>query len=293
VQSVRAEERIREYIEKVQLRQMIVLPLLVLLIAFGIVGATYLTTGYPVHMGYEFVGGTVVSFASDKTPDEIMKEFEEYNPVSVKNYGQRKLIEFPPLTEEQLSSIRSKLSGYKDVEIRQTSPLFGKTLQVQAIKAVLIAFFGMAIVVFIIFRTFIPSVAVVLSAFSDIVISIALMNIFGIKLTLATVAALLMLIGYSVDSDILLTNRLLRRKGEFTDRLVGAMKTGLTMTLTSLFAAFMLFIVASYSYVVSPAYTRIDILADIAVVLIFGLSVDIMNTWMLNAGLLRWYLTKK
>ena len=41
-----------------------------------------------------------------------------------------------------------------------------------------------------------PSVAVIMSAFSDIMCAVALMNLFHIELTFGTFAALLMLIGY-------------------------------------------------------------------------------------------------
>ena len=113
----------------------------------------------------------------------------------------------------------------------------------------------MAIVVFIIFRTFVPSIAVVISAFADIAFAAAMMDVFGIVLSLGTVAALLMLIGYSVDTDILLTTRLLKRKGELGDKIKDAMKTGMTMTLTTLAALIALFVVSSGSYLVSSVYT--------------------------------------
>jgi len=135
--------------------------------------------------------------------------------------------------------------------------------------------------VFAMFRTFIPSVAVVLSAFSDIVIPLALMNVFGIKLSLGTVAALLMLIGYSVDSDILLNNHILRRRGDFYESTYRAMRTGVTMTLTSLSAMAVMAIVAWYF--------DIPLLPDIGVVLVFGLTADLMNTYLMNVSLLRWY----
>jgi len=91
---------------------------------------------------------------------------------------------------------------YPDARIDQIGESFGKTLQDQALLAMILAFIGMAIVVFISFRTFVPSCAVVLSAFADMVMTAAMMNVVGIPLTLGTTAALLMLIGYSVDSDI-------------------------------------------------------------------------------------------
>ena len=56
-----------------------------------------------------------------------------------------------------------------------------------------------------IFRDFVPSIAVITVALSDIIIAIGGMSLFGIPLSVASVGAILMLIGYSVDTDILLT----------------------------------------------------------------------------------------
>jgi preprotein translocase subunit SecF len=139
----------------------------------------------------------------------------------------------------------------------------------------------MSVLVFVLFRTFVPSVAVVVSAFSDIVIPVALMNLLGIELSLGTVAALLMLIGYSVDSDILLNNHVLRRSGEFYESVARAMRTGVTMTLTSLAAMAVMTLVATLF--------GIGLLSAIGTVLVFGLAADLMNTYMLNLSLLRWY----
>jgi preprotein translocase subunit SecF len=174
------------------------------------------------------------------------------------------------------------------VSIQTTSAAFGDDVQQQALLGVGIAFVGMAVLVFGLFRTFVPSIAVVLSAFSDIVIPIALMNVFtalpvlpDISLSLGTVAALLMLIGYSVDSDILLNNHILRRRGDFYESTYRAMETGVTMTVTSISAM-------AVMYVVSAAL-GIPLLPEIAIVLVFGLSADLMNTYMMNLSLLRYY----
>ena len=134
----------------------------------------------------------------------------------------------------------------------------------------------MAIVIFIAFRTFVPATAVVLSAFADMVMTAAVMNIVGIQLTLGTVAALLMLIGYSVDSDILLTNRVLKRQGKLNDKLTGAFHTGIIMTSTTLAAAAAMFIVSWLG--------SVQILWEISAVLLIGLVFDIMNTWLTNVG---------
>ena len=110
------------------------------------------------------------------------------------------------------------------------------------------------------------------------------MNVFGITLSLGTTAALLMLIGYSVDSDILLTTRLLKRKGKTDEKMQGAFRTGFIMTTTTLTAIAAMFVVSAIGQVI--------IIRDISAVLLIGLVVDLMNTWMLNAGLLKWYVQK-
>jgi preprotein translocase subunit SecF len=93
-----------------------------------------------------------------------------------------------------------------------------------------------------------------------------------------------MLIGYSVDSDILLTNRVLKRQGKLHDKLAGAFHTGIIMTSTTLAAATAMFIVAWFG--------SVQILWEISAVLLIGLVFDIMNTWLTNAALLKWYVLK-
>jgi len=142
----------------------------------------------------------------------------------------------------------------------------------------------MAVVVLIAFRSVVPAGAVVLAAFADIAITAGVMQIIGIPLSLGTTAALLMLIGYSVDSDILLTTRLLKRKGKLEEKLAGAFRTGIIMTTTTLAAIAAMWVVATAG--------QIQIISEIASVLLIGLFVDLMNTWMLNAGILKEYVLR-
>jgi len=84
---------------------------------------------------------------------------------------------------------------------------------------------------------------------------------------------------------------LLKRKGEVNEKIKEAMKTGMTMTMTTLAALVVLFLISSGSYLIS-SFTRIDIIRDISIVLIFGLIADMINTWMTNVGILKWYIGK-
>ncbi len=288
------ETAIEAYVKNVTLKQMLIIPAVVLFLSLSILAYTTYNTGTPVELGMEFKGGTAIIFDSEKTPEQLKAEFQEYPGVQARAYGggERKLVQFGPMDTSLKNDLVKKIkSEFTNVEIRDTGEQFSKSLQAQAVRAIIISFVLMGIVVFIIFRTFVPSVAVLISAFADIAFAAAMMDVFGIALTLGTVAALLMLIGYSVDTDILLTTRLLKRKGELEDKIKDAMKTGLTMTTTTIAALLALFFVSSGSYLISSA--RIDIIRDISVVLIFGMIADLINTWMTNAGILRWYVERK
>jgi preprotein translocase subunit SecF len=123
---------------------------------------------------------------------------------------------------------------------------------------------------------------VILSAFADIVEAFAVSQILGIKLSLATFTALLLLIGYSVDTDILLTTRVLKTEGDTSEKIKRAMKTGMTMLATTGAA-----LVALFAMGASP------VIVQITSVLLIGLLFDVLNTWITNAGLLRWYVERK
>ncbi|HOC78607.1 MAG TPA: protein translocase subunit SecF [Methanofastidiosum sp.] len=169
------------------------------------------------------------------------------------------------------------------VSVQNVGPSLGASFLEQGIQAVLLAFLFMAIIVFIAFRMPIPSAAVVFSAFSDMLVALAFMSLVGIELSRYTIAAILMLIGYSVDTDILLTTRVLKEKGDTINQKVrNAMKTGLMMTFTTLAALSSLYI-----------FSTSEVIDDIAIVLIFGLIADLMMTWIFNTGVLKWYVMRR
>jgi len=143
----------------------------------------------------------------------------------------------------------------------------------------------MAIVVFILFRTFIPSIAVILAAFSDIIMTITVVDLLGIPLSTAGIVAFLMLIGYSVDTDILLTSRMLKSKeGNTNERLFSAFITGITMTLTSITAMAVALVIV---------YNSSEVLRQIFTILLIGLCFDLLNTWTANASILKLYVERK
>ncbi|AFV24377.1 preprotein translocase subunit SecF [Methanolobus psychrophilus R15] len=284
-------ERLDSFVKSHSNRQLAAIPLALFLVSIIILGITFASTGSPVQLGMEFKGGTLVSLATTQSAESLEDQFSSYPIIDARETGSRVVMQFGPMSNEEQSQLtREVTSAYTGVEIKQIGPVYGESLQKQAVIAVILSFIGMAAVVFLIFKTFVPSGAVVFSAMSDILIAAAFMNVAGIELSLGTVAALLMIIGYSVDSDILLTTRVLKRRGTVHENISNAMQTGITMTTTTLAAFFVMYVVSTYSYLVIPSFSQITLLSDISIVLIFGLVADMINTWLLNTSILRWYV---
>jgi preprotein translocase subunit SecF len=274
-------------INKYSPRQMVVLPLVLLLIAGLLLGYTTLTTGMPLKPGLDFVGGTAVTAFTSDSRETIEATFADYPLLSVgEGIGDGKYIQFGPMDDARHQSLVALINEkYPDAKIDQIGETFGKTLQGQAFLALIFSFIGMAVVVFVAFRNLVSAGSIVLAAFSDMAITAGAMQIIGIPLSLGTTAALLMLIGYSVDSNILLTTRLLKRKGKLDEKLAGAFRTGIIMTTTTLAAIAAMWVVTTAG--------QIQIISEIASVLLIGLFVDMMNTWMLNAGILKAYVLRE
>ncbi|HJJ98759.1 MAG TPA: protein translocase subunit SecF [Methanocorpusculum sp.] len=276
-------------INKYDPKRMMFIPLLIFLVAAAIVGLTFANIGMPVTPGIDFAGGTAVTIHTTDTKDQIAAFYTGYHLTSI-NEGPGSAgyyIKFGPMrSDEETNEFNNKtLAKYPDASFDQIDANFGAALQSQAMFSLLFAFIGMAIIVFIAFRKLIPAATVVFAGIADITITAGVMNVLGIELSLATTAALLMLIGYSVDSNILLTSKVLKRQGELADKMAGAFHTGFIMTTTTLAALVAMLIVALIGHVPT--------LYNISAVLVIGLVCDMIFTWVFNAGVLRLYIEEK
>ena len=275
-------------------RQLAAVPLAILALALLVVGANVFLIGAPAPLGIEFTGGTELTVDTTASADDVRSAFDTQpeDVQTVEGQSNRYIVTFGPEAGENGPSVQDQANdrleptdGNENVVqgVNSFDATFAENTQQLALIGLIVAFVGMSVIAFALFRIFVPSIAIVISAFSDIMIPLALMGLVGYELSLGTVAALLMLIGYSVDSDILLNNHVLRRGtgGDFYDDVHRSMKTGVTMTVTSM-AAMATMAVVAFIF-------GIPLLTAIGTILFVGLAADIMNTYMLNVTLLRWY----
>lgn len=271
-------------------------PIALLLISLIYLGIFYQKNNDLFYTDVSIKGGTTITLFSQINSEEIRNSLiEEFPDISVRTISDLRTGEQHGIIVESTANVEllrpalEEAIGFTLTEDNSSVEFTGSALSSSFYKqlrsSLLIAFICMALVVFIVFRSFIPSAAVILAAFADIIMTIAVIDIMGINLSLAGIVAILMLIGYSVDTDILLTTRVLKNREESVNmRIYGAFKTGMMMTLTAMAAvAVSLFFVYSIS----------EVLRQIFTILLIGLFFDIVNTWLTNASIIKWYAEVK
>ncbi len=281
-----------------QYKFLLIFPFLLLLAAFIQIGVQYSTTGDFVNKGISLKGGSSITFPYDGSFDisqmeEKLSTTFDGEEISTRTFHSAgKIIAVAIDTNRQDEREIAGLLAFLQTETGLSTANFsieivgsslGESFFRQTATALLIGFLLMGLVVFIYFRTLVPSLAVILAAFSDIVVTLAIFNLTGEKLSTAGIAAFLMLIGYSVDTDILLSTRVLKRlELPLMERIYGAIKTGLTMTITTIVSVLVAFL-----------FVHSDVVKQITLIILIGTLVDTIMTWIQNVGILRIYLERK
>ena len=262
------------------------IPIVLLVLSVGVIANNIITTGSFMKRDIELTGGKSVTFEINSADVESIKSALPDVSVHVTSGVVKNLIIDMPLEKDtqEVIDVANKFAVVNgQPTVQEIGPTIGNIFFQQAQLALVVAFILMAITVFVLFRSPVPSSIVVLAAATDIIVTIAILSIIGVALSLPVLAALLTLIGFSVDTDLLLTNELLKgRHHEISAGIKRAMKTGLTMTSTALVALFAMYFVAGSI-----------IIEEIALVLIIGLFIDMPATWMANTGILRAWLIRK
>ncbi len=184
--------------------------------------------------------------------------------------------------QKSISGPIDKYVQYDSISVQSVSPALSQYFIEDAKNVVILAAVVSLILVFLFFRELMPGIAVLTGAFCDIIIALGGMSLLGIPFTLASFAALLMLLGFSLDTDILLTTRLLKRKGDPRENAFDAMKTGLTMSVMAVVAFGALFALSMLTHI--PTYYEISAVA------LAGLVGDMVATWGINGVMMLHYV---
>lgn len=276
------------------------IPLILLAFNLGVLGYNYFLTGSIINADSTLTGGVTLTFTYDKPIDyELLNEHlinglgtTDVDLVLLKGALSQESIGHVIHTEYGIEKERiiGLIEEFLGEELNEDSISFGSQSSVlgenflrDALWLFFLGFLLMMLVSYIYFRDIIPAISITISTLADIIGVLAVFNLFGIKVGIITIGALLMIMGYSTDSDILLSTNILKRNdGSLKDRIFRAFKTELTMNSTALVTFLIMFLLSS-----------VDAIKQISLVLIIGMFFDIFNTWLMNASMQRRYLDYK
>jgi preprotein translocase subunit SecF len=290
----------KSFLEKVKeiyfrdYKKLIVIPWVLFILAALVLVGNYFQTGDFIRRDVSLKGGISITinaeygdvndlelFLTERFPDASIgiRTIESRGRIS------GLIIEATDIQDEALlDAIREKIELTKENYSTETmGSSLGESFYQQMFIAMLLAFVCMGLVFQLYFKNIYGTTAALFSAFMDIFITLGIMTFFGMRLTAGGIAAYLMLIGYSIDTSILLSTKLLKeRQDPLEKRLTGALKTGMTMSAAGIVATGISFL-----------FTNNIILKQIMLILVVGLVMDILTTWIWNAGFLRFYLEKE
>lgn len=288
-------------IEKLYIKQykkLLLIPLFLLLISAVILAVQYQKTGSFINKDVTLKGGVsatiyttqeinaqkIVSEIKEKFPnsDVLTRQLSDFS--TLQNIGIT--FEVSEIKADDLEKIVQRNTNLKltqeNYSVEEIGSSLGASFFKEMILALLFSLLFMSIVVFITFRKPIPSIAVMASIILEMITTLAVLSLFGTKISSAGIAALLMVMGYSIDTDILLTTRVLKAEtGTLFEKIKSAIKTGVTMTSTTIIAM-----------VVGLVITNSAVLRQMFTIILIALIVDLISTWVMNTSLLIWYLDK-
>lgn len=198
---------------------------------FYIISITIILVGlvwcliFGMNYGIDFTGGTTFQIELGKQVpiedvEETLKEYELDPQIIYAGEGNTQVIikTIESLDNSQRNEIIATLEdayGITDESIlasEQFGPSVGDELKVNALKAVIIASIGMLIYIIFRFKSWKYGLSAVAGVVHDVLIVIAFYAIFGFTINNPFIAAILTLVGYSINDTIVIFDRIRENK---------------------------------------------------------------------------------
>ncbi|MFZ5639566.1 MAG: protein translocase subunit SecF [Bacillota bacterium] len=206
-------------------------------IGLGIISMIYrtATVGTPLNVGIDFTGGNIfgVEFKKPVTVQEVrgvLNGLDLGNSVIQKTGTNEVLIRTRVLDKEGqdkvLSAFEKEIGPYNSDKLRldKVGPTIGKELTRNALLALTVA--SVLMVIYITFRfEFLFGIAAIFALLHDVFVTVGVFSIFWWEIDSSFVAAVLTIIGYSINDTIVIFDRIRenlhkRKKGEDVESLV-------------------------------------------------------------------------
>ncbi len=166
--------------------------------------------------GIDFAGGTLLQIRFDKSVSttELRNVLSEFNlsQSTIQNLSENEfVIRTEKIDSEQrkeiLSAFRENLAGLDVLRVESVGPVIGENLKKLALSALFFAFIGIILYITMRFE-FKFSIVSILALLHDCLIVLGMFSLLQKEITISVMAAVLTIIGYSLNNTIVILDRL-------------------------------------------------------------------------------------
>jgi preprotein translocase subunit SecF len=197
-----------------------------LILSIGVI----FTKGF--NYGIDFAGGTLVQINFEKEPnlntlrdafkeanlgEMVIQTFGEPNDILIRvEKSEMDLNDVANIIQSKIAEVAGE-QKFTIERVEQVGPQVGDQLKSKAIMAIIYSLIGILIYVSLRFE-FMFSLGAVVALFHDVIITLGVFSFLGKEITLPIVAALLTIVGYSLNDTIVVFDRIRERIKESSQK---------------------------------------------------------------------------
>ena len=183
-----------------------------------------------LNFGVDFKGGTLIELRTDKSSANITKirgSFNQMNlgDVSVKNFGNETdfVVKFekqnsndPQFIEEIKTKLSNSIGTVDFRRVENVGPKVSAELLRSGVIAIALSLAAMLLYIWIRFEWQF-SLGAILALFHDVIITLGVFSVFSLEINLSIVAAVLTIVGYSMNDTVVIFDRVRENLRKYAD----------------------------------------------------------------------------
>ena len=183
-----------------------------------------------LNFGVDFKGGTLIELRTDKSSANITKIRDSFNQmnlgdVSVKNFGNETdfVVKFekqnsndPQFIEEIKTKLSNSIGSVDFRRVENVGPKVSAELLRSGVIAIALSLAAMLLYIWIRFEWQF-SLGAILALFHDVIITLGVFSVFSLEINLSIVAAVLTIVGYSMNDTVVIFDRVRENLRKYAD----------------------------------------------------------------------------
>ena len=183
-----------------------------------------------LNFGVDFKGGTLIELRTDKSSANITKIRDSFNQmnlgdVSVKNFGNETdfVVKFekqnsndPKFIDELKTKLSNSIGSVDFRRVENVGPKVSAELLRSGVIAIALSLAAMLLYIWIRFEWQF-SLGAILALFHDVIITLGVFSVFSLEINLSIVAAVLTIVGYSMNDTVVIFDRVRENLRKYAD----------------------------------------------------------------------------